>query len=71
MPPMESTGNTPQGRSVRQPVLLGLFAGVAVGVGYLLAGVPGVELMTLVTALAGLALGIRAGAGVGGLAALV
>ena len=68
---MESTGNTPQGRSVRQPVLLGLFAGVAVGVGYLLAGVPGVELMTLVTALAGLALGIRAGAGVGGLAALV
>lgn len=58
-------------RSVRQPVLLGLFAGVAVGVGYLLAGVPGVELMTLVTALDGVALGARPGAAVGGLAALV
>ena len=38
---------------VRQPVLLGLFTGTAVGVGYLLAGVPNVELMTLVIALAG------------------
>lgn len=68
---METPTSSPRGRSVRQPVLLGLFIGLAVGVGYLLAGVPGVELMTLVTALAGLSLGARSGALVGALAALV
>jgi len=58
-------------RSVRQPVLLGLFTGVAVGVGYLLAGVPNVELMTLVIALAGATLGAARGALVGAVAAVV
>ncbi len=43
--------------SVRQPVLLGLFAGTAVGTGYLLSGVPNVELMTLIIALSGVVLG--------------
>ena len=71
MPLMESPNPSPKGRSVRQPVLLGLFIGLAVGVGYLLSGVPGVELVTLVAALAGLAMGARAGALVGGLAALI
>lgn len=42
---------------VRQPVLLGLFTGTAIGAGYLLAGVPNVELMTLIIALAGASLG--------------
>ena len=56
---------------VRQPVLLGLFTGTAVGVGYLLAGVPNVELMTLVIALAGASLGLRAGAMSGILAAAI
>jgi energy-coupling factor transport system substrate-specific component len=56
---------------VRQPVLLGLFTGTAVGVGYLLAGVPNVELMTLVIALAGAALGPRAAFGAGVLAAAI
>ena len=32
---------------VRQAVLLGLFVGTAVGLGFLLVGVPNVELMTL------------------------
>ncbi|MCP4573134.1 MAG: ECF transporter S component [bacterium] len=59
--PRQPTAN----RSVRQPVLLGLFAGVAVGVGYLLAGVPNVELMTLVIMLAGATLGAVRGAAVG------
>jgi len=56
---------------VRQPVLLGLFTGTAVGAGYLLAGVPNVELMTLVIALSGAALGSRAGAMSGMLAAAI
>ncbi len=56
---------------VRQPVLLGLFTGTAVGAGYLLAGVPNVELMTLVIALSGAALGLRAGALSGILAAAI
>ncbi len=55
-------------RPVRQPILLGLFAGVGVAVGYLLAGVPGVELMTLTACLAGIALGPARGALAGGLA---
>lgn len=59
----------PRSRPVRQPILLGLFAGVGVAVGYLLAGVPGVELMTLVSCLAGVALGPARGALAGGLAA--
>lgn len=57
--------------SVRQPVLLGLFAGTAVGGGYLLAGVPNVEVMSLVIALAGVVLGPVAGAAAGALAAAV
>ncbi len=57
--------------SVRQPVLLGLFAGTAVGGGYLLAGVPNVEVMSLVIALAGVVLGPLAGAAAGALAAAI
>lgn len=57
--------------SVRQPVLLGLFAGTAVGGGYLLAGVPNVEVMSLVTALAGVVLGPVRGFAAGALAAAV
>lgn len=48
---------------------MGLFAGAAVGAGYLLAGVPNVEAMSLVVALAGVALGPVRGALVGALAA--
>ena len=66
---MENPDNTkPRSSSVRQPVLLGLFAGTAVGAGYLLAGVPNVELMTLIASLAGAALGWPSGALVGALA---
>jgi hypothetical protein len=43
--------------AVRQPVLLGLFAGTAVGGGYLLAWLPNVEIMTVITAVAGVVLG--------------
>ncbi len=57
--------------AVRQPVLLGLFAGTAVGAGYLLAAVPNVELMTFVVALAGAVMGARSGALCGALAAAV
>ncbi len=42
---------------IRKPVLLGLFAGTAVGAGYLLSGVPNVELMSLIVALSGGVLG--------------
>lgn len=49
--------------------MLGLFSGTGVGLGYLLAGIPGVELMTLNAALAGLALGPAGGAGVGAISA--
>lgn len=55
--------------TVRVPVLMGLFAGTAVGAGYLLAGIPNVELMSLVAALGGVALGAARGAVVGALAA--
>lgn len=58
-------------RRVRQAVLLGLFGGTGIGLGYLLAGVPGVELMSTNAALAGLALGTGGGAVVGGVAVLV
>jgi len=54
---------------LRHAALLGLFTGSGVGFGYLLAGVPGVELMTLNAALAGVALGAIGGATVGGLSA--
>jgi hypothetical protein len=50
---------------VRQAVLLGLFTGTGVGVGHLLSGLPGIELMSTVAALAGLALGPVGGATVG------
>lgn len=53
---------------VRQAVLLGLFVGTAVGLGFLLAGVPNVELMTLTTTLAGAALGPAGGFAAGALA---
>jgi hypothetical protein len=52
-------------------VLLGLFTGTTIGAGYLLAGVPNVELMTLITALAGAALGARSGFVVGAVAMLI
>jgi hypothetical protein len=54
---------------LRRTVLLGLFAGTAVGAGFLLAGIPNCELMTLLCALAGGVLGRGAGAAVGALAA--
>ncbi len=53
---------------VRQAVLLGLFAGTGVGLGFLLFSIPGLELMTLNAALAGVALGPVLGALAGGLA---
>jgi len=46
-----------------------MFTGTATGVGYLLAGIPNLELMSLVVALAGVVLGVRAGALGGALAA--
>lgn len=46
---------------VRQPVLLGLFTGTALGAGYLLSGVPNVELISLIVALGGAVLGPMAG----------
>lgn len=57
--------------SIRKPVLLGLFTGTAVGAGYLLAGVPNVELMSLLIALAGGALGAGFGAVCGAIAAVL
>jgi hypothetical protein len=61
----------PEYQRLRQAVLLGLFIGTGVGLGYLLAGVPGVELMTLNAALAGAALGLAPGILVGVLSILV
>ncbi len=60
-----------QTHPVRQPVLLGLFAGTAVGAGYLLASVPNVELMSLIIALAGAVLGPLGGVSCGVLAGAV
>ena len=69
---MISSGhNTNSKTPVRQPVLLGLFTGAAVGLGYLLAGVPNVELMTLVIALAGAVIGPGRGLVAGAMAAVV
>lgn len=56
---------------MRQAVLLGLFAGTGVGLGFALAGVPGVELMSLNAALAGAALGWAHGAAAGVLAVVI
>ncbi len=50
-------------------MLLGLFAGTAVGGGHLLAAVPNVEVMSLVTAVAGVVLGPWLGFACGALAA--
>lgn len=60
-----------QQSSVRQPVLLGLFVGTAVGAGYLLAAVPNVELMTLVIALCGGVMGAVPGFVAGAIAAVI
>ncbi len=69
---MGTPGNKNQSLSaVRQPVLLGLFSGTAVGAGYLLAGIPNVELMTLIIALCGGVLGARAAFAGGALAAII
>ena len=68
---MKPGNGNPKKSPVRQPVLLGLFTGTAVGVGYLLAGVPNVELMTLVIALAGVVLGWWGGFMAGVLAASI
>jgi hypothetical protein len=57
------------GGGIRRSVLLGLFAGTGVGVGYLMSGVPNIELVTLLSALAGAALGPGLGAAAGALAA--
>ena len=67
-PPVSPTDSQ---STVRKPVLLGLFAGTAAGLGYLLAGVPNVELMTVVVAVAGGVLGLRLGLLCGFLVALV
>lgn len=56
---------------LRRAVWLGLFSGTGVGLGYLLAGVPGVELMSLNAAVAGAALGGAAGIAVGCVSAVV
>ncbi len=62
---MRSTPTNREFGRVRQAVLLGLFAGTGIGLGYLLSAVPGVELMSTNAALAGLALGPLGGAVVG------
>ncbi len=61
----------PQNKSVRQSVLLGLFAGTAVGAGYLLSSVPNVELMSLIVALSGAVLGPLGGSICGVLAGAI
>ncbi len=67
---MNKTENAPARYvAVRVVVLLGLFAGTAAGAGFLLAGIPNVELMSLVVAVAGVVLGARLGAVCGALAA--
>ncbi len=60
----------PQG-AVRRSVLVGLFVGTAVGAGYLLAGVPNLELMTFLNVLAGAVLGPGLGAFCGGASAAI
>ncbi len=51
--------------ALRRLILLGLFAGTGTGAGFLLVGLPNIELVTLVSALAGVVLG-RAGGGLAG-----
>ncbi len=59
----------PSRPALRRAVLTGLFVGTLTAVGYLLSGVPGVELMTLTAALAGGVLGVGGGALCGALGA--
>jgi len=66
-----SEGHKNQSPPVRRPVLLGLFAGTCIGLGYLLSGVPNVELMSLVAVLSGVVLGSRYGLVCGSIAATV
>ncbi len=54
---------------LRAAVMLGLFAGTATGAGFLLAGIPNLELMSLIVALSGAVLGARMGGICGALAA--
>ncbi len=62
-------GNHGRPFGTRAAVMLGLFAGTATGAGFLLAGIPNLELMSLIVALAGSVLGFRNGAICGALAA--
>jgi hypothetical protein len=62
---MQPSISTREFARVRQAVLLGLFAGTGVGLGYALSAVPGVELMSTNAALAGAALGPVGGIVVG------
>jgi len=68
---MQASSASREFERVRRAVLLGLFGGTGVGLGFLLAGVPGVELMTANAALAGAALGAAGGATVGLVSAVV
>lgn len=68
---MQPTMNTREFAAVRQAVLLGLFAGTGIGLGYMLSAVPGLELMSTNAALAGAALGPLGGAAVGVVAQVV
>ena len=68
---MDETVQQKEFACLRQAVLLGLFTGTGVGLGYLLAGIPGIELMSLNAALAGAALGAASGALAGALSVMV
>ncbi len=65
----QSPHTAPATGHLRTAVLMGLFVGTAVGLGLLLAGVPNVELMSLMAALAGAAMGPRLGSACGALSA--
>jgi len=68
---MQPTLTTREYAAVRQAVLLGLFAGTGIGLGYMLSALPGLELMSTNAALAGAALGPLGGAAVGMVALVV
>jgi hypothetical protein len=57
--------------SSRSVATFGVFTALVAGLGYALSGIPNVELMNLTTFLSGAALGVGAGALVGGLAMAV